>query len=192
MDHFRKPLLRLLPSWLLYLLLIVVLLQSSLAQAQVYEKKGLFRVTVQGWLPSEISEASHTFTCIACRYPAQVRITYTTESVIDVRFRSNESFLDSLSSSAEQRTFALDVMESLFPKGTPMDILKTKRSELGGLKVFLFQAMARTKEGLARRTIMMAVHHGRQVMVSLNYFEGSMDKASKKLIRDFLDSIRFL
>jgi len=179
-------------AYLCRVLVLGFLLVSSLAGAERYEKEGLFRVDVEGWIPSEIAASSHVFTCMICRNPVQVRIIYSPVSLIDNRFRSNETFLSSLNSAIEQRAYAREIMESQFPQGTPLDILKTSLSELGGLEVFLFQAAAKTEEGLARRTIMMAVHRDRLVTVSLSYFQGSVDEIIQGLIRLFLDSIRFL
>ena len=174
------------------LVIFDVILSSTCGHAQPYEKKGIYRVNANGWVQSEIPDAGDVFTCGECKSPVQIRITYGSATSRGNKFQSNEKFLQGLSTGNAQRTFARLVMEDQVPKDMPMDIMKTSISELGGLKVFLFQAVTKVEKALSRRTIMMAVHRDRMVTVSLNYFEGGMDKPSRNLVRAFLSSFQFL
>ena len=174
------------------LVIFNVLLSSSFGHAQPYEKKGIYRVNTNGWIQSEIPGAGDVFTCGKCKYSVYVRIIYGSAPSREYKFQSNEEFLQTLSTGKAQRNFARSVMEDQVPKNTPMDIMKTSISELGGLKVFLFQAVAKVEKGLFRSTTMMAVHRDRMVMVSLNYFQGSLDEPSRNLVRAFLSSFQFL
>ncbi len=174
------------------LVIFNVMLSSSFGHAQPYEKKPIYRVNANGWIQSEIPGAGDVFTCGECKYPVQIRIIYGSAPSRGNKFQSNEEFLKGLSTSNAQRTFARSVMEDQVPKDTPMDIMKTSISELGGLKVFLFQAVAKVEKALSRRTIMIAVHRDRMVTVSLNYFEGGMDEPSRNLVRAFISSFQFL
>ena len=174
------------------LVIFNVIFLLSLGYAQPYEKEGIYRVNANGWIQSKIPGAGEVFTCGECKYPAQVRIIYGSAPYRGNKFQSNEEFLQALSTGNAQRTFARSVMEDQVPKDTPMDIMKTSISELGGLKVFLFQAVAKVDKALSRRTIMMAVHRDRMVTVSLNYFEGGMDESSRNLVRAFFSSFQFL
>ena len=70
--------------------------------------------------------------------------------------------------------------------------MKTRIFELGGSKVFLFQAVTKVEKALSRRTIMMAVHHDRIVTVSLSYFEGGLDEPSRNLVKAFFSNFQFL
>ena len=164
----------------------------SLGHAEPFEKKGVYRVNANGWIQSEIPGASNVFTCEKCKYPVQVQIIYGSAPSRGYKFQSNDEFLQTLRTGNAQRTFARSVMEKQVPKNTPIDIMKTRISELGGSKVFLFQAVAKVEKALSRRTIMMAVHRDRMVMVSLNYFEGGLDEPSRNLVRAFFSSFQFL
>ena len=90
-----------------------------------------------------------------------------------------------------QRNFARSVMEDQVPKNAPIDKMKTSISELGSLKVFQFQAVAKVEKGLFRSTTMMPVHRDRMVMVSLNYFQGGLDEPSRNLVRPFFSAFSF-
>ena len=169
-----------------------VILSSSSGYAQPDEKKGIYRVNASGWIKSKIPGAADVFTCGECKYPVQVRIIYGSKPSRGNKFQSNEEFLQTLSTVKAQRKFAQSVMVNQVPKNAPMDIMKTSISELGGLKVFQIHAVAKIEKALSRRTIMMAVHRDRMVMVSLNYFEGRLDEPSRNLVRAFFSSLQFL
>ena len=168
------------------------ILSSTFGFAQPNEKNDVYQVDGTGWVESTIPDAGEVFTCMECNYPVQIRIIYSPASSGLKRFNSNEDFLQALSTDHAQRTLARLVMKDQVAKKASMDILKTSISELGGLKVFLFQAAAKLDKGLSRWTIMMAVHRKRIVTVSLNYFEGGMDDTSRHLVRAFLSSFQFL
>ncbi len=174
------------------LVIFDVILSSTFGHAQPYEKKGIYRVSANGWVQSEIPDAGDVFTCGECKYPVQIRIIYGSATSRENKFQSNEKFLQGLSTPNAQRTFARSVIEEQVPKNTPIDIMKTRISELGGSKVFLFQAVAKIEKALSRRTIMMAVHRDRMVTVSLNYFEGGLDEPSRNLVKAFFSSFQFL
>ncbi len=179
-------------SAVVYCLAFFGILSSSFGYAQPYGKKGIYRVNANGWIQSEIPGASDVFTCGKCKYPVYVRISYGSTPSRENKFKSNEEFLQTLSTGKAQRNFARSVMEDQVPKNTPLDIMKTSISELGGLKVFQFQAVAKVKRGLFRSTTMMVVHRDRMVTVSLNYFQGSLDEPSRNLVRAFFSSFEFL
>ena len=174
------------------LVIFNVIFSLSSGYAQSYEKESIYRVNANGWIQSEIPGAGDVFTCGKCKYPVYVRISYGSAPSRENKFQSNDEFLQTVSSAKAQRTFARSVMEEQVPKNTPIDIMKTRISELGGLKVFLFQAVAKVDKALSRRTIMMAVHRDRMVTVSLNYFEGGLDEPSRNLVRAFFSSFQFL
>ncbi len=175
-----------------YLVIFNIIFSLSLGYAQPYEKKALYRVNANGWIQSEIPGAGDVFTCGECKYPVYVRISYGSAPSRENKFQSNDEFLQTVSSGKAQRNFARSVMEDQVPKNTPLDIMKTSISELGGLKVFQFQAVAKVEKGLFRSTTMMAVHRDRMVTVSLNYFQGSLDEPSRNLVRAFISSFQFL
>ena len=174
------------------LVIFNVMLSSSFGHAQPYEKKPIYRVNANGWIQSEIPGAGDVFTCGKCKYHVYVRISYGSAPSKENKFQSNEEFLQTVSSGKAQRNFARSVMEGQVPKNTPLDIMKTSISELGGLKVLQFQAVAKVEKGLFRSTTMMAVHRDRMVTVSLNYFQGSLDEPSRNLVRAFFSSFQFL
>ncbi len=163
-----------------------------MGHAEPYEKKGIYRVNANGWIQSEIPGAGDLFACGECRYPVQIRVIYGSAFPRGNNFQSNEEFLQALSTGNAQRTYARSVMEEQVPKNTPIDIMKTRISELGGSKVFLFQAVTKVDKVLFRRTIMMAVHRDRMVTVSLSYFEGGLDEPSRNLVKAFFSTFQFL
>lgn len=179
-------------AFVCYLVIFNVIFSLSLGYAQPHEKKGVYRVNANGWIQSEIPGARDVFTCGKCKYHVYVRISYGSAPSKENKFQSNEEFLQTVSSGKAQRNFARSVMEGQVPKNTPLDIMKTSISELGGLKVLQFQAVAKVEKGLFRSTTMMAVHRDRMVTVSLNYFQGSLDEPSRNLVRAFFSSFQFL
>ncbi|NIO08512.1 MAG: hypothetical protein GTO40_11105, partial [Deltaproteobacteria bacterium] len=132
------------------------------------------------------------FTCAPCKVPVRILIVDGPAPVNGGGFLSNDGFIRSLSGEKAQLDFATRVMRDLVARDVPLDILKTKISELGGQRVFLFQGAARSGTTISRKTVMIAVHRNRLVTVSLHYSEGGLDDSTRRLVKTFFSSFQFL
>ena len=169
-----------------------LLIGPASAGAQQFEKPGLYRVDAVGWIQSKIPGGGEVFACSRCEFPVQIRFTYSVPSDPTMPFQSNEEFLQTLATGSAQRRFARSIIEDQVPENTPIDITKTSVSELGGLMMFRFHAVTKLGLTLSRKTMWIAIHRNRILMVALSYFEDGLDKPSRNQIRAFFTSIEFL
>ena len=169
------------------------------AWASGHSPDHIYTLSSRGWqrnnVPSWQGFHSEVFTCSVCEEQVQVQIDVGAQLSPGAPFTTDEQFLASVKTPAQQKQFADGLLRSKIPfqSGFSIRIANTGLTKVGGKAALQFTAIIEAPQmPAARETRILLIYKGRLVSISLNYIDGSFSPKARKAVDGLLSSLKFL
>ena len=191
-SRFRPHRFTTTPALLPSCLLLAGLLLAAPARAEPFTKDGFYTVELDGWKHG-LTPGGDGFACTSCGGRTQIQIEYSEPLPEGADIRSNAQFLAALKTDAQRREFAEQMLRHSIPaqSGFPVAIRQVGIGRIGGLDVLDFIATVDLPPKPTHDHSMVAVHKARLLKITVDYYEGPVDAASRAALESFLGSLSF-
>lgn len=162
-------------------------------KTEVFENPGNYRINPSGWQHNSVPNGD-VFTCSDCKSQIQVQIVYGPALEEGAKFKNNKEFISLMSQPVIQKEFSDSVLRSSIPpeSGITLSIERTAITKIGGIEVLQYSATVETPPVITHETSMIAVHKGRIMKLTLNFYDGAMNDAASKKVNSLFSSLQFL
>jgi hypothetical protein len=130
-----------------------------------------------------------------CKAQVQVQIDVGPKLSPGAPFTTDEQFLASVKTPAQQKQFADGLLKSKGPSPvkSAIRLVNTDLTKVGGQGALEFAAIIESPQMPAiRETNMLLLYRSRIVKITLSYFDGSFSPKDRKAVDTLLSSLTFL
>lgn len=168
--------------------MILISFSSASVHGQTFQKAGFYIISHDGWIRNSIPDGD-VYTCAKCKDQIQVQISF--GDVIPRPFFQAD-FIKMFDTERKRKDFADSMIRNEIPgKNYTIDVYRTGMTEIGGIKVAQFGSVVDMGNTLTHDVSMVGIHRNRFVKITLNHFDGAMNKEVEDAIGRLYSSLKF-